>query len=122
MANILIVDDELDILDYLADKIRQAGHRVETAVDGVEAVLKVIQDPSLEIILMDIRMPRLDGIDALRIIKEINSEKPVIMFTGQAGRGDMALSVQLGAYTCMAKPVSSEKLLESVKNILPTKV
>jgi DNA-binding NtrC family response regulator len=66
-------------------------------------------------------MPRLDGIDALRIVKGIAPEKPVIMFTGQAGRGDMALSVQLGAYTCMAKPVSSEKLLEAVNTVLTKK-
>jgi len=122
MANILIVDDEFDILDYLADKVRQAGHRVETAVDGVDALLKVIQDPDLEVVVMDIRMPRLDGMDALRILKEMNPEMPVIMFTGQAGRGDMALSVQLGAYTCMAKPISSEKLLETIKTVLSTKI
>ncbi len=122
MANILIVDDELDILDYLADKVRQAGHRVETAVDGVDALLKVIQDPDLEVVVMDIRMPRLDGMDALRILKEMNPQMPVIMFTGQAGRGDMALSVQLGAYTCMAKPISSEKLLETIKTVLSTKI
>lgn len=122
MANILIVDDEFDILDYLADKVRQAGHRVVTAVDGVDALLKVIQDPDLEVVVMDIRMPRLDGMDALRILKEMNPEMPVIMFTGQAGRGDMALSVQLGAYTCMAKPISSEKLLETIKTVLSTKI
>ncbi|MEI7987494.1 MAG: response regulator [Chloroflexota bacterium] len=122
MANILIVDDEFDILDYLADKVRQTGHRVETAVDGVDALLKVIQDPDLEVVVMDIRMPRLDGMDALRILKEMNPEMPVIMFTGQAGRGDMALSVQLGAYTCMAKPISSEKLLETIKTVLSTKI
>jgi DNA-binding NtrC family response regulator len=46
---------------------------------------------------------------------------PVIMFTGQAGRGDMALSVQLGAFTCMAKPVSSDKLLEAIHTVLNKK-
>ena len=121
MTHVLVVDDEQDILDYLADKLERAGHLVDTAPDGVEAILRVLQDPSLEVILMDIRMPRLDGIDALRIIKEIAPEKPVIMFTGQAGRGDMALSVQLGAYTCMAKPVSSEKLLEAMGTVLQAK-
>jgi len=121
MAHILIVDDEQDIVEYLGEKLERIGHKVDTASDGVEAVLQVIPDHSIDAILMDIRMPRLDGIEALRIIKEHSPHIPVIMFTGQAGVGDMATSVQLGAYTCMTKPVSTDKLFETLKIILPNK-
>lgn len=63
---------------------------------------------------MDIRMPRLDGIGALRIIKRINPHLPVVTFTGQAGQGDMAESTRLGAYTCLLKPVKIEHLLQVI--------
>jgi len=69
---------------------------------------------------MDIRMPKLDGIGALRIIKRIMPELPVVMFTGQAGRGDMIASTRLGAFTCLLKPVSITQLVEVLGQIFPT--
>ena len=114
MAKILIVDDEEDVVNFLADELQQANHKTGAAYDGVSAVLQVI-DGDWDAVLMDIRMPRLDGIGALKIIKKLKPDLPVIMFTGQAGQGDMAESTQLGAYTCLLKPVAIEKLLNAIK-------
>jgi DNA-binding NtrC family response regulator len=121
MAKMLIVDDEEDIVEHLAYHFQELGNQIVKAYDGVEAVLTVIRDKEIDLVLMDIRMPRLDGIEALRIIKELRPELPVIMFTGQAGRGDMALSVQLGAFTCMTKPVQMDKLENNVLTLLQKK-
>ena len=118
MEKLLIVDDEIDIVDYLSFGFEEAGYSIEKAFDGVEAVISVIREKTIEVVLMDIRMPHLDGIEALRIIKELNPDLPVIMFTGQAGRGDMALTVKIGAYTCLAKPITVEKLLVLVKQLI----
>ncbi len=111
MIRILVVDDEPDVVEYLSDLLENAGWQPVGAGNGVEAVLKVL-DGACDIVLMDIRMPKLDGINALRIIKRINPALPVIMFTGQAGQGDMYESTRLGAFTCLMKPVTQEKLLQ----------
>lgn len=115
MAKILIVDDEEDVVNFLADELQQAGHETGSAFDGVSAVLDII-DGGWDIVLMDIRMPRLDGIGALKIIKKIKPACPVIMFTGQAGQEDISESTRLGAYSCLLKPVAIENLLAVIQN------
>lgn len=110
MAHILVVDDEQDVVDFFVDELEFAGYKTGRAGDGVEAVLKFI-DGGWDAVLMDIRMPNLNGIDALRIMKRLNRNVPVILFTGQAGKGDMYEATRLGAYTCLLKPVSPEKLI-----------
>jgi len=110
MARILVVDDERDVADFFADELEFAGYKTGKAADGVEAVLKFL-DGGWDAVLMDIRMPKLDGVNALRIMKRIDSTVPVILFTGQAGQGDMYEATRLGAYTCLLKPVLPEKLI-----------
>ena len=117
MARILIVDDEQDLADYLAGELKMAGFTTGTAVNGVEAVLQVL-DGGWDGIVMDIRMPKLDGINALKIIRRIAPRLPVIMFTGQAGQGDMLESTRLGAFTCLAKPLMIDKLISTLNQAL----
>jgi two-component system response regulator AtoC len=120
MDHILLVDDEPDILEILADELESAGYATGRANDGVEAVLKVL-DGGWQAVVMDIRMPKLDGIGALKIIRRINPRLPVVMFTGQAGHGDMAESARLGAYTCLVKPVAIGKLLAALGQVIPVR-
>ena len=110
MTRILIVDDEQDVVDFFADELEFAGYKTGKAFDGVEAVLKFI-DGNWSAVVMDIRMPKLDGVNALRIMKRLAPKVPVILFTGQAGQGDMYQANRLGAYTCLLKPVAPEKLI-----------
>lgn len=117
MARILIVDDETDLAHYLADELQFAGFATGTAADGVEAVLRVL-DGGWEAMVMDIRMPRLDGINALRIIRRVAPRLPIIMLTGQAGQGDMLEATRLGAYTCLLKPIATDKLLSTLEQAL----
>ncbi len=117
MTRILIVDDERDLADFLAEELQTAGFSTGTAADGVEAVLQVL-DGGWDGVVMDIRMPKLDGIGALKIIKRIVPVLPVIMFTGQAGQGDMAESTRLGAFTCLAKPLNIDKLVDTLRQAL----
>ena len=114
MARILIVDDEPDLVDYLVEEVELEGWLPGVAYDGVEAVLKVL-DGNYDAVVMDFRMPRLDGPNALRLINRIAPSLPVIMFTGQAGAGEMAESVKLGAYTCLLKPVDVDQLIRVLK-------
>lgn len=118
MVKVLIVDDEVDLAEYIADELRSENFDTDTAYDGVEAVLKAL-DGIYDVVLLDIRMPKLDGIGALRIIKRVMPNLPIIMFTGQAGRGDMIASTRLGAYTCLLKPVSLNQLVETIHQVVP---
>ena len=124
MNRILIVDDEADMRDHIEEELARRGWETTTAKDGVEAVLQVI-DGGLSCVLMDIRMPVLNGVDALRIIRRLDSRLPVIMFTGQAGHGEMLETKRLGAFGCLLKPVVIEKLLailtEATQNNDPSK-
>ena len=118
MVKVLFVDDEVDLAEYIADELRSENFDTDTAYDGVEAVLKAL-DGIYDVVLLDIRMPKLDGIGALRIIKRVMPNLPIIMFTGQAGRGDMIASTRLGAYTCLLKPVSLNQLVETIHQVVP---
>jgi CheY-like chemotaxis protein len=115
VTNILIVDDELDILEVVADELVSHGYKVVQAENGVDAVLKYLAHRP-DFVLMDIRMPRMNGIDALSIMKAIDTHVPIITFTGQAGRGEMAESARLGALTCLAKPLLPSQILEIVES------
>ena len=117
MNHILIVDDEYDLANFLADELRTAGFTAGTAADGVDAVLQVLGS-SFDGVVMDIRMPKLDGINALKIIRKIAPHLPVIMFTGQAGQGDMLESTRLGAFTCLVKPLAIDKLISTLNQAL----
>lgn len=117
MARILIVDDERDVVEFLTAALEVEDWRVGSAYNGVEAVLKVI-DGGWDVVLMDIRMPELNGINALRIMRQLAPDLPVVMFTGQAGQGDMFETTRLGAFTCLMKPVGLDKLIETLKAAL----
>lgn len=117
MARILIVDDETDVVEFLRDELHFAGFQTGGASDGVEAVLKIL-DGSWDAMLMDIRMPKLDGTNALKIIRRITPNLPVIMCTGQAGQGDMFETSRLGAFTCLLKPVRIDQLLTVLNQAL----
>ena len=117
MAAVLIVDDDLEIVQLLQSILSRARYRTGTALDGVEAVLKVIKG-DFDAVLMDVKMPKLDGIDALRIIRAIKPNLPVIMFTGGPTQAEIRESERLGASSFLAKPLKSEELVESLKAAL----
>ena len=117
MPKILVVDDEQVQIDYLTVDLKMGGWETGSANNGVEAVLKVIEQ-KWDVLLMDIRMPRLDGLGALEIIRKLDPDLPVIMFTGQAGQGDMYRSTNLGAYTCLLKPVDLDQLHNVIDEVL----
>ncbi|HTY38690.1 MAG TPA: response regulator [Bacteroidota bacterium] len=117
MHRILVVDDEPDVLNHLEQELGRNGWETGRAENGVEAVLKVL-DGGWDIVLMDIRMPHLNGVHALRLMKRIAPALPVIMFTGQAGQGDMLETRRLGAYACLLKPIDFDRLLSTLETCL----
>ncbi len=120
LSRILIVDDEPDVVDLFRLELEQSGYEVGVAFNGVEAVLQVL-DQVWNLMILDIQMPVLDGLNSFRIIQKISPNLPVVMLTGKAVRQEMLDSIGLGAYTCLLKPVPMEKLLDLVGQILDSK-
>lgn len=107
---ILLAEDDKNFGIVLRGELEQDGNTVDIAYDGVEAVLNFIGRPDYDFIILDIKMPRLDGINALRIIKKLNPGVPAITISGNAGSGEMLESVRAGAIRCLTKPFEIAQL------------
>ncbi len=112
--NILIAEDDRNFGRILKAELEENGYDVDLAIDGVTAVLQFINS-KYDFVLFDIKMPRLDGIDALRIIKRLNPNVPAITFSGNAGSGEMAESVKAGAIRCLTKPFAIALLVGEIR-------
>jgi CheY-like chemotaxis protein len=113
-VKILLAEDEKNFGAVLKSELEEEGFNVDLAGDGVEAVLKFIGG-DYNFILLDIKMPGLDGINALRIIKKLNPDIPAITFSGNAGTGEMAESLRAGAIRCFTKPFEVSRVIEEIK-------
>ncbi|MDD4840154.1 MAG: response regulator transcription factor [Clostridia bacterium] len=116
MSKILIVDDEAKIREVLTEYALFEGFEVETANDGFEAIAAV-RDKHIDIIIMDIMMSRLDGLSAVKKIKEIK-DIPVLMLSARGEEYDKLYSFELGADDYIVKPFSPKEVMARVKAIL----
>tara|TARA_Y100000814_G_scaffold287441_1_gene257596 strand:- start:1238 stop:1930 length:693 start_codon:yes stop_codon:yes gene_type:complete len=115
---ILIVDDENDIIDLLSYNLKTNNYNVETACDGSEALLKI--NNNIDLILLDVMMPKIDGIEVCKSIKKNPSSKniPVILLTAKSTSQDEYEGLISGADDYIKKPISIKNLLLRIKNIL----
>jgi DNA-binding response OmpR family regulator len=116
--NILVAEDDRNFGFVFKNELAQEGHSVDLATDGVEAVLKFIErlpHGGYDFVLLDIKMPRLDGINALRIIRKLDTSVPAITYSGNAGSGEMAEAVRAGAIRCLTKPFDIGRLKEDIR-------
>ncbi len=111
---ILLGEDDKTFGRVLAAELQENGTTIDLAVDGVDAVMKFI-DGRHDFVILDIKMPKLDGINALKIIKKIAPHVPAITYSGNAGSGEMADSVRAGAIRCLTKPFEIGQLKEELK-------
>lgn len=118
ITKILLVDDEQDIVEFLKYNLELEGFEVITAYDGIQAIDKLQENPSL--IILDIMMPRLNGYDTVKKIKSIEkySHIPVIFLTAKSGEVDEIVGLELGANDYIQKPISPKKLIARVKSNL----
>jgi DNA-binding response OmpR family regulator len=111
---ILIAEDDKNFGYVLKGELQEAGYEVDLALDGVEAVLKALEQP-YDFVFLDIKMPKLDGINSLRIIKKIRPAVTAITYSGNAGSGEMAESVRAGALRCLTKPFEIAQLKDEIR-------
>ncbi|MFN5425401.1 MAG: sigma-54-dependent transcriptional regulator [Bacteroidota bacterium] len=117
MASILIIDDEKSIRNVLKDILQHEGYQVEEAPDG-EQGLKLFQSKPFDLVLCDIKMPKMDGMEVLQQIMAINTEIPVIMISGHGSIENAVEAVKKGAYDFISKPPDLNRLLITLRNAL----
>ena len=116
MKTILVVDDELKITRLLRDYLQQAGFRVVTAGDGL-AALAVARTERPDMIVLDLGLPRLDGLDVTRTLRK-SSDVPIIILTARAEESDRIVGLELGADDYLVKPFSPKELVARVRAVL----
>lgn len=115
---ILVADDDPGILGLFNQMLTPEGYRVLTASNGKEAV-EATQDDSVDVALVDVKMPVMDGLEALREIKGIDQTVQVLIITGNADIEDLREAIiDLGAFDYIVKPVSKTELVHNIKNAL----
>ena len=113
---ILVVDDDREIVGAIAAALEKEGWRVLRAYDGMEALDKAL-DPKLRLILMDVMMPKLDGLSAVLRIRE-RRNLPVIVLSAKREETDKVLGLSMGADDYVAKPYNPQELAARVKSHL----
>ena len=100
--------------------LEQLGHRVWTVADGIQA-LDLVKQQTVDVLLMDVMMPGMDGLSALKALrraeKHTGARMPVLMLTGQALDGDQERFIALGADGYVSKPVNRDKLEQAIKQL-----
>ena len=115
MSKILLVDDEIDIVEFLKYNLEQDDYEVIVGYNGEEALDKLSETPDL--IILDIMMPKLDGFETCKKIREKKGfeNTPIIFLTAKAGEANEIKGLELGASDYIQKPISPKKLIARVK-------
>ena len=117
MSKILIIDDEPGIRTVLSDIIKDENHQVFTGGDGFEG-LAILKEESIDLVILDVWLPNMGGIDVLKEIKKEYPDIEVIMISGHANIDIAVKAVKLGAYDFLEKPLSLDKIINLITNAL----
>ncbi len=118
-ATILVIEDERPIIELLEYNLRREGYRVESATEG-EAGLELLEKMPVDLVLLDLMLPGIQGLDVCRIIRERSQTRalPIIILTARAEEADKVLGLELGADDYVTKPFSVRELLARVRALL----
>ena len=115
MSKLLLIDDDVELTELLSSLLTLEGFEVETANNGLEALQKL--DESHELVLLDVMMPKLNGLDTLKEIRKV-SNVPVMMLTTKGDDIDRVLGLELGADDYLPKPFNDRELVARIRAIL----
>ena len=113
---ILLVDDDAALLEVMSIVLSSEGYEVLTAADGTEA-LKVVDREPLDLVVLDIMLPKMSGFEVLKKLRE-TSDVPVVMLTAKSQSVDKVVGLELGADDYLTKPFDTKELLARIKAIL----
>ena len=117
MNTILVVDDEPNYLIVLSELLKEEGFEVLTAQRGEEG-LNIVEETDLDLVLTDMRMPGMDGLELLTATKKYNKDLPVIMITAFGEVEKAVVAMKAGAYNYLAKPFNNEELLVNIRKAI----
>src|SRR6476619_4276639 len=117
MPEILIIEDEKAIRKTLTEILSFEGYKIEEAADGEEG-LKKFKEKNYDLVLCDIKMPKLDGIEFLEKAREINDEVPIIIISGHGNIETAVEAVKKGAYDYISKPPDLNRMLITLRNAM----
>ncbi len=112
--NLLLVDDEAEFVSTLAERLSFRGIDVRTAQDGEEA-LRLTAEEVPQVVVLDVMMPGLGGLEVLKRMKSQYPELPVILLTGHASAGDGEAGLRYGAFDYLIKPLDIDVLLTKIR-------
>jgi two-component system response regulator AtoC len=116
---ILLGEDDLEVRNYLEIALKCEGYTVELAQDGEEVLAHLQErDTAISVILLDVVMPRRDGLDALKEIRRVNKDVPIIMFSGDPSPVNIVEAMKNGANDFVAKPISHEDLRKVLRSAI----
>ena len=116
-AHILVAEDQTDIRDLLAMNLRTAGYEVTAVGDGEQALARQLEAPA-DLLVLDLMMPRMDGLEVCKALRARGSAAPILMLTAKSTELDRVLGLELGADDYLTKPFSLAELLARVKALL----
>jgi len=114
-SKILLVDDEIEFVHALSERLQTRNLESMVVYDGEDA-LAVIENDQPEVMVLDLKMPGIDGLEVLRQVKKSHPETEVIILTGHGSEKEEELAIELGAFAYLQKPVDIDKLSETMKN------
>jgi two-component system chemotaxis response regulator CheY len=118
--HILIVDDSKTIRNLLAFVVKSEGFRVTTAEDGLDGLEKLYSMDSVDLIVSDVNMPRMDGFTFIKTLREQDAYKdvPIIVLSTEGREKDIATGMNVGANLYMVKPAEPAKMIRNIKMLL----
>ncbi len=111
--NILLVDDEKGYLNVLANRLIRRSIRPTKAYSGTHAI-QILRKNDFHVVVLDLKMEDMDGIEVLKVIKRMVPELPVIILTGHGSQADANEGLALGAFDCLTKPCELSELLDKI--------
>ena len=113
--SVLLVDDEKDFVETLAERLQLRDFNVATAFNGDDAI-KLVEENDFDVIVLDVKMPGKDGVETLKEIKNIEQLSQVIMLTGHATVKTAIEGMKSGAFDYLMKPTDTDELIEMINN------
>ncbi len=113
-VNVLLVDDEVSFVETMSKRLSKRDLQIVTALNGLEALEQLDKDPTIQVVVLDIKMPEMDGLETLAEIKRRLPRGEVIILTGLATVKTAIEGMRLGAYDCLMKPCDIDQLTSRI--------
>ena len=117
MAHILIAEDEEDVRSFFKDLLMDIGFEVSTAENGEQALL-MLEKLAVDLLMVDLVMPKMDGVMLIKKVREINSDIPILVVSGTEEKAKIASALKEGAQLALPKPVRFDVVEEKIMTLL----